>query len=418
MTTKVVQLNISDIRGGAARAAYRIHHCLRRAGVDSRMWVNQMSSDDWTVDRPASKYERAMTFVRPQLAGLVHQPQMTNDRGILSSAIFPSRWRRRLNSSEADVVHLHWIGLEMLSISDIGRLRKPVVWTLHDMWAFCGAEHYTDDTRWREGYSASNRRSDESGFDLNRWVWKRKKKWWAPNIEVVTPSGWLGQCARESALMREWPVTVIPNPIDTGFWRPLEPVLARRVLDLPQDVPLVLFGAMGGGKFPRKGMDLLLKALKFLRGSISDCAVVVFGQSRQRVSIEIPFPMRFVGHLDDDFTLRALYSAADVMVIPSRQDNLPNTGLESLACGTPVVAFDTGGMPDIVDHFKTGYLARPFDAEDLARGIQWVLENRIHGRLRSGARAKAECTFSFSVVADAYQSLYSKILGAQAYSPG
>lgn len=412
---KVIQLNHSDINGGAARAAYRIHHSLRGVGVDSQMWVDAASSGDWTVQGPPTKVKKALAKVRPILGGLVFKPFFkTGNPVIHSPALLPSGRVRALNDSDVDVLHLHWVQGDMLSVADIGQLRKPVVWTLHDMWVFCGAEHYTEDYRWRDGYVKGSRPAYESGFDLNRWTWQRKRKHWQRPMHIVTPSRWMAQCVRESALMRDWPVTVVPNCLDTNKWKPLDKGLARDLLGLPKGVPLLLFGAMGGGNDPRKGFDLLLKALQHLRGELKALELVVFGQLAPKEPPDLGFPIHYTGHLHDDLSLRALYSAADVMLIPSRQDNLPNTGVESLACGTPVVAFDVCGLPDIVQHQHTGYLARPFDTEDLAHGIRWVLADcDRYNTLSQQARAFAVKHFSNAVVAEQYRAVYDAAIKAQ-----
>ena len=406
---RVIHLNQSDIVGGAARAAYRIHHCLREAGVDSRMWVDQARAGDWTVEGPRNKLEKAMGLLRPQVVKPLVNTLKTANPVLHSPAILPSSWVKRINASDADVVHLHWVQGEMLSIAEIGRIQKPIVWTLHDMWAFCGAEHYTTDTRWQDGYHRHNRPAYESGFDLNRWTWQRKRQHWQRPFHIVSPSQWLANCVRQSALMENWPVQVIPNPIDAEAWRPIEVSLARQILQLSPEVPLLLFGAMGGGRDLRKGFDLLQAALGHLRSTIP-LELVVFGQREPEHPPDLGFPIHYVGHLHDDLSLRLLYSAVDAMVIPSRQDNLPNTGLEAQVCGTPVVAFNIGGLPDIVEHQRTGYLAQAFDTQELAHGIQWVLAQRETGCLGKQARARAVERFSSPVVAAQYQAAYQQAI--------
>lgn len=407
---KVFQLNDSDISGGAARAAYRIHRALRSANIDSSMLVQIAQSGDWTVRGASSKYAKLSARLRPQLGRLLRRTLHTENPIIHSPAVLRSKWPKLLNGSDADVIHLHWVAAEMLSIADVGRIKKPIVWTLHDMWAFCGAEHYTDDFRWREGYHRGNRPDQESGFDLNRWTWLRKRRHWQRPMHIVTPSRWLGDCVRESTLMCEWPVSVVPNCLDTDRWAPLDTVVARDLLGLPNDVPLLLFGAIGGGQNPRKGFDLLLEALKHLRGEIQGLQLVVFGQLPPRQPPNLGFPIHFTGHLHDDLSLRALYSAADALLLPSRQDNLPNTGVEAQACGTPVVAFNTGGLPDIVEHQRSGYLAAPFDTEDFATGIAWVLKQGNSARLGEHARSLALARFSYPLVAQGYRAIYEKLL--------
>lgn len=400
---RVFHVNTSDLGGGAARAAYRIHHALRNHGVDSKMLVSNATAGDWTVQGPHGKVAKALSKARGPLAGIVTKFLKTGNPIVHSPAIVPSRWSKRLNASDTDVVHLHWINGEMMSISDIGSLKIPVVWTLHDMWAFCGAEHYTEDYRWRDGYTPDNRPSYESGFDLNRWTLARKRKHWKRPMHIVTPSRWMAECAKQSVLMRNWPISVIPNALDTNIWQPVDKTLARQLLHLPPDVPLLLFGAMGGAQDPRKGFDLLQAALKHLRGQLPGLELVVFGQLASQVSVDMGFPVHYTGHLHDDVSLRLLYSAADAMVIPSRQDNLPNTGVEAHACGTPVVAFDVCGLPDVVEHQKTGYLAKAFDTVDLANGLHWVLQNKLLGQ---AARERAVQLWSSETVASQYMNLY------------
>jgi glycosyltransferase involved in cell wall biosynthesis len=216
--------------------------------------------------------------------------------------------------------------------------------------------------------------------------------------------------------MGDWPITVIPNPIDLTVWAPCEQAQARALLGLPADPPLVLFGAMGGGADPRKGADLLLDALQRLRSQVAgtplqQLELVVFGQSRPAEPPDLGFPIHYSGHLHDDISLRLLYVAADVFVISSRQDNLPNTGLEAHACGTPVVAFATGGLVDIIDNQITGVLAKPFDPLSLAAAIRWVLEDpQRRWQLGQAARQRAERLWDPERVAGLYAEMYRQAL--------
>ncbi|MEW6429566.1 MAG: glycosyltransferase [Thermodesulfobacteriota bacterium] len=434
---KVLTVNFSDTKGGAARAAYRIHHALRRHGIDSIMCVNNAETGDWTVNGPSHDRDRLWSRFRSLVGELPVRLLRTSNQIIHSPSILSSAWREKLNKSDAAIVHLHWVNAEMLSVADIGQLRKPAVWTLHDMWAFCGAEHYADDFRWRDGYTHCNRPTHESGFDLNRWVWRRKVKHWKHPIHIISPSQWLADCARQSALVHDWPISVIPNAIDTDSWRPIKKSVARNILRLPPDVRLIMFGAIGGSMDPRKGFDLLRQGLMHLAGEEHDLHLLILGQLAPRDPYLVGFPSHFAGHLYDDLSLCLYYCAADVMVIPSRQENLSNAGVEALACGTPVVAFNICGMPDIVQHEHNGYLARPFDTKDLAYGIRWVLQQQeqdvsskreLQGEpiplrsdsqrltkqgftwLSANARSDALARFSYPVVAERYARLYASIL--------
>ncbi|NBK99837.1 MAG: glycosyl transferase, partial [Erysipelotrichia bacterium] len=229
--------------GGAARAAWRIHSALRKNNLDSSMLVSQAVSGDWSVYCPGNKLAQRFGKFRFPLGLSINKLLRTSNPILHSTAILPSDWPRYLNRSDMDIVHLNWVNGEMMSISDIGNITKPLVWTLHDMWAFCGAEHYTEDYRWKDGYSITNRPPYESGFDLNRWTWQRKRRAWKQPIHIVTPSRWLAECAHQSLLMRDWPITVVPNALDVEMWQPVDRNLARRLMNLPTDCPLLLFGA-------------------------------------------------------------------------------------------------------------------------------------------------------------------------------
>ena len=408
-TMNVVQLNYSDALGGAARAAYRIHHAVRRVGVDSQMLVNRATLSDPTVSGPATPLGRLMGKARRILASPWRSLLRTTDPGLHSPACIPSRWASRLNHSAADLVHLHWINCEMMSIADIGGLTKPVVWTLHDMWAFCGAEHYTDGHRYRDGYTAANRPSTEAGFDLDCWTWRRKQRHWRRPFQIVTPSRWLADCVKQSTLMGDWPVTVIPNPIDMEVWQPVDKRHARQLLNLPPDAPILLFGALGGDEDPRKGFDLLRNALQHLQGRVAGLELIVFGQLTPTQETPLGFPVRHTGYLHDDDKLRLLYSAADAVAVPSRLEAFGQTASEAHACATPVVAFNTGGLSDIVAHRQTGYLARPFDVQDLAAGIEWVLGAKANGQdLGSPARERACLLWDSPVIAKHYAGVYAR----------
>ena len=400
----------SDTGGGAARAAHRLHRALIAHGVRSGMQVRFKGSDDPAVRGPATRAAALAAHLRGPLGGLIMRLQKSGAPGPRSGNFVPSRWAKEINASESSVVNLHWIGAETLSIEDVARIRKPVVWTLHDMWAFCGAEHVEpDDARWASGYLPSNRRPEDRGIDLDSRVWHRKHKAWRSACRIVTPSSWLGGCASRSALFSASPVTVIPNPIDTDVFKPLDQRFCREALNLPQDTTLVLFGAIRAGADRNKGYDLLVDALRHLAANRSEqrFECVVFGQSGPHDSIPLPTPAHWMGHVRDDATLALLYGAADVMVVPSRTENLPQTATEAQACGCPVVAFHSSGLPDAVEDRSTGFLAQAYDAADLANGMAWVTEDAERlGLLRRAARARAVRLWHPDVIVPKYLEQY------------
>jgi glycosyltransferase involved in cell wall biosynthesis len=389
---KVTILSHSDIAGGGGtRAAFRLHRALLSKGAQSRMRVAEKVSDLHTVEGSDNgKIGRLRALVRPSLGGNLMFLQKSPDANLHSMALLPSGLVDELNRSEADVLNLHWINKEFVSIEDIGRLRKPLVWTLHDMWAFSGAEHQSSDdesARWQVGYRADNRPPGHGRLDLDRWVWRRKRKAWLRPMHIVAPSRWLAECARKSILMRDWPVTVIPNLLDTRQFQPWPKEQARALLGLPATATLLLFGAFGGIGNPNKGWDLLKPALESLAAQQFAAEAVIFGQSEPAIPPSAGLPLRWMGCLNDEVTLALIYSAADVMVVPSRQESFGQTASEAQACGCPVVAFDCTGLTDVVVHGETGYLAKPYDIEDLANGIRWVLQD-AERRLCLGATAR------------------------------
>lgn len=404
----------SDLNGGAARAAMRLHLALLDHDVGSRMRVTRRYSDLSSIDSPIGTREQIAVRLRNLANRMVMRQQHTTNEAPHFPALFPSSLLRESALADVDLVHLHWVSGGCLSIGEIGRIGKPLVWTLHDMWPFCGAEHYAPDgehARWREDYRPGNRPAGHSGLDIDRWTWERKLRAWKQPITLVAPSHWLADCARGSALMHDWPVTVIPNVLDTRQFQPWPKPLARRILGLPEAVPLIVFGAIAGGRDPRKGWDLLQAALPRVARDIPDAECVIFGQSAPSEEPSIGIPIHWLGHLADDTTLSLVYSAADVMVVPSRQEAFGQTGSEAQSCGCPVVAFRGTGLPDVVDDRKTGYLAEPYDADDLANGIGWVLADaeRATG-LGANARARALRLWSPSVVVPQYLAVYEQVL--------
>jgi len=408
---KIKIVSTSDSSGGAARAAFRLHRTFLASSLESRMRVAEKQSGLTSIDGSDGKLmAKGWRVLRRNLAISLMRLQTSPNSNTHSPSFFSSGIINELNENVADVINLHWVCSEFLSVEDVGRISKPVVWTLHDMWAFCGAEHYAPEdgsARWRSGYMAENRPAEQKGLDIDRWVWNRKCKHWSRPIHIVTPSNWLADCVRNSALMRDWPVTVIPNPIDTRQFQPWPKQMAREMLGLPRDARLVLFGAIGGGSDPRKGWDLLQPALTIAFANMPDIHGVIFGQSEPANVPDLGMPLHWMGHISDDVTLALLYSAADVMVVPSRQENLPQSGTEAQACGCPVVAFNCTGLPDVVSHQETGYLAEPYDTDHFAQGIIWVLEDiERHSRLCSAARMRALLKWSPEVVVPQYMKSY------------
>jgi glycosyltransferase involved in cell wall biosynthesis len=405
-------LNTMDRSGGAARAAARLHRGLRNLDVDSRMLVQVRTSEDNTVTGGSGKTAGASARMRLLLDQLPVMAHLHKQPGVFAPALLPGTAWRRANRLHADIIHLHWITKAFVAISDIPRFNAPLVWTLHDMWPFTGGCHYDMGCgRYTSGCGTcpllGSRRSDDLSARLLR---RKRRALEAANLTIVSPSTWLADCARGSELLHDVRIEVIPNGIDLERFRPVPKPEARAALSIRPDKKVILFGAMGPTDDRRKGYDYLQAALQTLARNGCTAELVIFGvQQSSRPPCSLP--TRYTGKLDNDHDLVRLYSAADVFVAPSAQDNLPNTIMEALACSTPCVAFRVGGIPDMIRHRQNGYLANPGDSNDLAAGIEWVLgDAQRRTELSDNACAMAVENYDLRTVAGRYKDLYVDIL--------
>jgi glycosyltransferase involved in cell wall biosynthesis len=413
---RVALLNTEDSRGGAARAAYRLHRALCATGVESTMLVQVKHSGDPTVSGPPTRLGNLVNALRPalDLAPVLLYPNR-NRRAVFYPGWLPDAVLDTVRKVAPDLIHLHWITGGFINVRSLPRLARPLVWTLHDMWPLSGGCHYDLGCgRHATGCGRCPVLGSGNGFDLSRVGWKRKQRAYRSiDLTIVTPSRWLAEVARSSPLLGGFPIHVIPNGVDTDVYRPLARQTARELLRLPLGSKLILFGAAGGTNDPRKGFHYLSEALQLLaRSGCADCAAVVFGASAPAVTPDFGMPVHFTGEVADDLTLATIYSAADVFVAPSTQENLSNTVVEALACGTPCVAFDVGGMVDLIVSGENGDLAKAGDSHSLAACIQRVLDGNTD-RLREGARSSVLRRLAVTDVARRHAELYAEILKRQ-----
>lgn len=405
---KALHINTDESRGGAARSANRLYAAQRIVGTDARMLVLRRSTRDPNVDSvPLNRLQR---LIRRRVIHLDRPSKRAYPEyrgGDWSTGRVSTPVLGYLERARPDVVNLHWLGGGMLSVEALARIRAPIVWTLHDMWAVTGGCHYAGScVLYRTGCGSCPQLRSTQPRDISASTWERKRRSWRDlNLTIVTPSRWLADIVKESPILGGYRTEVIPNAIDTQVFRPFNAAFARDVLRLPQDKTLILFGAQHIDD-ERKGFAYLSKALALLPER-DDVELVLFGVSQP--ALETNLKAHHVGTIDNDRLLALLYSAADVFVAPSVQDNLPNTVMEALTCGTPSVGFHIGGMPDLIDHQQSGYLARPLDAEDLAHGISWSLANRA--ALGEHARAEAVSRYDSMQIAARYVGLYTEIIG-------
>lgn len=415
---RILHLSTSDLRGGAARGAHFLHRKLREEGIDSRMLVGRKYGADPQV-----------TQLRGALAPFSEKARMKldllplRDYDKTEDSFWSLGWQKRnlrgaFAAAAPDLIHLQWTGGGFLPVEALRQAPVPIVWTLRDMWAFTGGCHYTAGCdRYISGCGACPQlRSSEEDDLSSATVMRKHRAWQGLDITAVPISDWMAARARESQLLQGVPAEVIPNGIDTSVFRPADRRQARTVLGLPEEGRYILFSALNALEDTRKGFWHLAEALEFLRDDDGGPRpeLLIAGGMPEGEAPELPVNARFIGRVDDDERLAALYAAADVVAAPSLQEAFGKVHAEAMACGTPVVAFDSGGPSEIVLHGETGYLAEAFSTVDLARGLSWCLDaTSKSSALGEAARARAERFYDIGVVARHYIDLYARILEAR-----
>ncbi|MFN6481002.1 glycosyltransferase family 4 protein [Nostoc sp. DedQUE07] len=412
---KILHISTHDISGGAARAAYRLHTGLQNIGLQSQMLVQEKSSNDKTIVAPKVRLFQGIAKAKLTVESLPLKLYRQKKNTPFFTQWLPDRVIPKVAQINPDIINLHWISGGFMQIETFAKLKRPLVWTLHDMWGFTGGCHVTGECdRYKVSCGACPQLNSGNEWDLSRWVWQRKAKAWKNlNLTLVSPSSWLAECACSSSLFQNLRIEVIPHGLDTQKYRPINQYFAREALNLPQNKKLILFGAIEATSDKNKGFHLLQPALQELSksGWKDDLEVVIFGASQPENPPDLGFKTHYLGHLHDAISLATVYSAADVMLVPSLQESFGQTASESFACGTPVVAFNSTGLKDIVDHQQNGYLAKPYEVEDFAKGITWVLQNEQRlQKLSFYAREKAEQKFTLELQARRYSALFQEIL--------
>ena len=395
---------------GAGRAAVRTHRAVQTAGVRSELLVLHGDGTDPGVTVLGGPLRTRLADLRLRAEGVLLSLQSSGDGAYRSLGLRGGPGLAAINCRRADVVHLHWIP-GLLGIADLPSIARPVVWTFHDQWPICGAEHYTDLARPRAGYEPGNRAPGARGLDLDRWVWRRKRALWpgfAPLI--VCPSRWLAGEVRASVLFRDREIRVIPNPLDTSRYAPQDRAAARARLGLPDGRTLLLFAANRATSDTRKGFGVLAEALRRLsEGGLAAGADLVVCGAAGEGSVH-GFATHWLGQIEGADMCQP-YSACDVLVVPSLQDNLPNVLAEGMACGLPAVASDVGGIPDLVRHGESGLLAAPGDAPQLAARLRQLLTDAaLRDRIRAAAQRAVEDACEPRKVGARYLEIYAETM--------
>lgn len=388
---KVLHLNFWDTDGGAAIAALNLVEEQNKNGVNAQLGVIERKTKSPFVCVLFKKRSLLKKTADTLLFVFSYMRQRVNPSPFLffktTNGIVHSKNNKTLadikwiNNSDFDIVHLHWINADMLSIKDIAKIKKPIVWTMHDSWPFCGAEHHPNvlekDDRYQTGYYKNNKPKSTHGIDLCRKVWNKKRKYLQKkDIVFISPSTWERDCLKKSKLFSNKRCFVIPNIIQKDVFKPLNKIEIRKLLQIPVDKKIIGFGAAYDIDNPKgiKGSYYLLQLLQKLPVP-DDYFLVIFGSVSATFTSKINIPFFASGFVHNPIILSQLYNACDCFIMPSLIENLPTTCLESVCCGVPVAAFDVGGTKDIIEHKTNGYLAKPYDVDDLLEGVEYCIEN-------------------------------------------
>jgi glycosyltransferase involved in cell wall biosynthesis len=408
-------VNTFDSGKGAARAAYRLHQGLLKSGNHSTMFVQKKESEDQNVSGPNSKYQKLKSLLFPTLDSLPLMLYPKRDKRTFSIGCLSS-----LNVNnyihDFDVINLHWTSAGFQSIKSISNISKPTVITLHDSWIFTGGCHIPFECeKFISKCGSCMQLNSNTANDLSYKIWRKKfNAFNKKNIILVGDGNWVANNARSSSIFRDTRIEVVHPGLDLNIYKPINKEFSRELLGLANTDRVILFGAISATADYNKGFHLLVPALKKLVATFQDkknLKLIVFGASSSaQPDLNIGIETKYIGKLSDDISLSILYSAADVMIVPSIQECFGQTASESFACGTPVVAFRTSGLIDIIDHKVNGFLAKPYDPLDLAEGISWILSDPSRLiQLSFAARQKAINNFSIEKCVNEYLRIFTSI---------
>ncbi len=419
---KIIHLNTYAGNGGAGRACMRLNKALNKEEIDSEVWVNFSFKTDSQVHNLSSGLNKWLTALKIILERNIEKLFVKSIKIPFSFPIFGVGISSHKALKQADIIHLHWLNHAFMRPKDLvklARLKKPIVWTFHDSNAFTGGCHvrYNCDHFHQECGNCPVLKTSNTN-DWSHKIWMAKEKAYKKlSFNIIAPSNWMAKSVYQSKLLNSHIVNVIPNTLDTSIFKPQNKTEARKNLGLPTRKFIIMSGFMPSRKDLHKGTTYLVEAIAILteqhRIQPEQMELVVFGNRDSKSIPEFSITTTFLGTIADDHKLALCYSAADAFIAPSLEDNLPNTVMESLACGTPVVAFTTGGIPDMVKHKENGYLAKYRSSADLAEGINWIYQNPHREELSLNAVQTVEKYFSETTIAQQHIKLYQSLLNNQ-----
>lgn len=421
---RVLIVNTSEKTGGAAVAANRLMEALKNNGVKAKMLVREKETEQITVVGLPGSWRLQWHFLWERLVIFIYSHFRRDHLFEIDIANSGTDITSLPEFKEADVIHLNWINQGLLSLADIRKIirsGKAVVWTMHDIWPATGICHYTRGCVAFHNTCCHCKLLPDNGShrDLSTKVFEQKKRLLNDsNVFFVTCSKWLENEAKKSGLLVGQHIQNIPNAIDTRVFHPVDKKKARQIAGLPVDKHIILFVSQRVTD-QRKGMDYFVSAVQQLTERHPECreqlAIAILGGHAEEVTQQLNLPVYPLGYVNEERRIVAIYNAADVFVLPSLEDNLPNTIMEAMACGVPCVGFKVGGIPEMIDHQKNGYVATFRDAADLANGIHWVLDSEQYDQLSSECVRKVTTSYSQQSVAMKYIEVYNEALAFKHY---
>ncbi|HET8829059.1 MAG TPA: glycosyltransferase [Pelobium sp.] len=417
---RVIHLNTYDGNGGAGRASYRLNNALKKAGINSDLYtyIKLGKRDDIKALYPQTidKFFATLRILAERYLPRFYEKDLKIP---FSLSFFGKDIHKHPELLKADIIHLHWVNHGFLNPRDLAKLallNKPIVWTMHDSNVFTGGCHVRFDCQnYITHCGFCPLLKDAESDDISHKTWERKKQAYKEmNAQFVSPSRWLAKAAKESGLLKHELVINIPNTLETDIFYPFDKNKARESLGLKPDDFILLTGFMPSKKDAHKGTSYLVDAINLWLDEnpelVEKVTLIVFGNRNKQLPPPFKIPVKFLGTISNDKLLAQAYAAADAFLTTSLDDNLPNTVLESLACGTPVISFETGGIPDMVEHQRNGYLAKYKDASDFMNGLNWLYHHDDRKMLNANSRKKVMLEFSEETIAEQHIDLYKSLL--------
>ncbi|MGE7110286.1 glycosyltransferase [Lysinibacillus sp. NPDC047702] len=408
---KIIHLTSGNITGGAARGAYFLHKSLKEQGVDSRFFIvdrlfeDEFEDVEYLLTDVKEKLERYRNRKFEQFV-LSEYPQK-NSFFSLGKGVFDEKILEL--SQEADIIHLHWINDQMLSLETLSKINIPIVWTFRDMWPFTGGCHYSNGCeKYKVNCGSCKLLNSYVKHDVTNWIYLRKLQNYH-NVHPVAISRWLAECANSSSLLSDKKVHVIPNSIDSNVFMAFNKVSIRQKKGLPLDKKIIAFGAINAYGDERKGFKLLIDALQLLKNK-KDYHLITFGGDGSEALKEVGISYTDFGIVNDNYMLSQIYSAAHVFIAPSIEEAFGKTIVESMSCETPVVAFNATGPADIIKHGETGYLSHAYEVDDMAKGIEFIAHHPEYELLSEKSRQEVALNYRPKKMANLYRQLYQEIL--------